>query len=128
MKTNILIRNHTIIKCFSFSEKRIFNFTTMFCSTILFFNTSTFTNFFARIYPANYFLAEIWKHGTDFSISAQVFFLLLLILLKRYINADLKICWFIHVVTTFSFWQEWKQQIFCFAGLLIYITKRRHGI
>ena len=39
METKKIVRNHNATKCFSFCEKHISDFTTMFCSTISFFNT-----------------------------------------------------------------------------------------
>ena len=47
---------------------------------------------FAKTYAVNDFFVDIWKQDTDFSRNVHYWCLLLLILLKRYTNADLKIC------------------------------------
>ena len=79
MKTKCLGHNRTITKCFYFCEKRISNFTTMFCSTILLTIGLLFLriNVIAQDYPTNYLLVEIRKHRTDFSIIVLYYCLLL---------------------------------------------------
>ena len=64
--------------------------------------TYIFTNFLpivlwqffilAKFYLANQSVVEIRKHDTDFYVNVHYYWLLLLILLKRYTNADLKNC------------------------------------
>ena len=85
MKIKCFIRNRIITMCFSFYEKHISNFTTMFCNIIFFSKclvyyfegrqklvTSQFFTFIAKLYPANYFLVEIRKHNTNFSIFSSL--------------------------------------------------------
>ena len=104
------VRNHTITKCFSFEEKRIFRFChyVLWCNFIFqyfYFKFLTdylsrwynlycyaFFHFFTKVYSAKYFLDEIQKHDTDFSINFHYYCLLFLMLLKWYATVDLKIC------------------------------------
>ena len=48
--------------------------------------------FFDKVYSANYLAVEIWKHDTVFAINFNYYCLLFLMLIKRYNNADFKIC------------------------------------
>ena len=50
------------------------------------------SDFFAKAYHVNYFVGETRKHGTDFSINFHYDCLLLLMSVKRYTTANLKIC------------------------------------
>ena len=54
--------------------------------------TCTFTYFllFYESLSHQLFFNEIWKHATDFAVNVHYQCLLLLILLKRYTNGDLK--------------------------------------
>ena len=91
VKIKSLVPNRAITKRFSLNEKHILDFTTMFFSAILFFNilihhlnwrqTLPLLRTFAKIYPMNYFVIEIRKHGGDFSINFHYYCLPLLILL-----------------------------------------------
>ena len=98
MKFKSLIHNRTITKWFSFYEKHILDFTTMFCGTALFYNsmlwfsafdlslkqvveTCAFMSFYVfwQVYPVNYFAAEIRKgtihfwcpHGRDVEVKRE---------------------------------------------------------
>ena len=82
VKINSLIRNRTITKRLSFYLKRIFDFSTMLCSTVLSFKvfdllfekmveTCTFTNFLhllPKFILQIYFVVETRKHDADFSL------------------------------------------------------------
>ena len=94
----------------SHSKKNaFFDFATMFYDAILFFSTFilsfwrttsrwynlycyAFFHFSTKVYSAKYFLDEIQKHDTDFSINFHYYCLLFLMLLKWYATVDLKIC------------------------------------
>ena len=92
------IFNCPITKLFSFYEEHIFGFTTMFCSTNLFFKVRSFIwkdgrnlykyqffTFIAKVYPANCFVAEIQMHD---SIIFHCYFVLLLIVSATYRSSD----------------------------------------